>query len=153
MKQLITTLIMVGPLLTLGSRVHAKYGGGTGDPCDPYLIYDPNHLNQISLDPCDWDKCFRVMADIDLDPCLPGGQIYTTALIAPDTDNSNSDFEGTRFTGVFDGTGHPSTVPGSRTRGSSVSSSILTIPIASTSAPPATACSSGACRIHEKHNE
>ncbi|MHC4074820.1 MAG: fibronectin type III domain-containing protein [Planctomycetota bacterium] len=30
---------------------------------------------------------------------------YTTALIAPDTDNTTSGFQGTKFTGVFDGAG------------------------------------------------
>ena len=43
-----------------------KYGGGTGEPNDPYLIYDANHMQAIGADSNDWDKCFKLMADIDL---------------------------------------------------------------------------------------
>ena len=67
----------------------AKYGGGTGEPDDPYLIYDANQMNAIGVDSNDWDKNFVLIADINL-----------------------SGFTGTRFniiwnfTGVFDGNGH-----------------------------------------------
>ena len=44
----------------------AKYGGGTGEPNDPYLIYDANQMNTIGLNEEDWDKHFKLMADIDL---------------------------------------------------------------------------------------
>ena len=43
------------------------------------------------------------MADIDMDPNVTGIPAYTTAVIAPDEDNSAWDFQGTKFTGVFDG--------------------------------------------------
>jgi hypothetical protein len=43
-----------------------KYGGGTGEPNDPYLIYTAKHLNAIGAEPNDWDKHFELMADIDL---------------------------------------------------------------------------------------
>jgi hypothetical protein len=49
------------------SVLHAKYGGGTGEPNDPYLIYTTEQMNTISIDPNDWDKHLRLMADIDLD--------------------------------------------------------------------------------------
>jgi hypothetical protein len=47
---------------------HAKYGGGSGEPNDPYLIYTAEQMNQIGLGVnCDdWDKHFKLMADIDL---------------------------------------------------------------------------------------
>jgi len=67
----------------------AKYGGGTGEPNDPYLIFDANQMNAIGADANDWDKHFLLCADIDL-----------------------SGFTGTsfniigNFTGVFDGNGH-----------------------------------------------
>jgi hypothetical protein len=44
----------------------AKYGGGTGEPNDPYLIFDANQMNEIGADSNDWDKHFILMADIDL---------------------------------------------------------------------------------------
>ncbi|MHC4499451.1 MAG: GLUG motif-containing protein, partial [Planctomycetota bacterium] len=95
--------ILLFALLTISFSAlpaHAKYGGGTGEPNDPYLIYDANQMNAIGADSNDWDKCFLLCADIDL-----------------------SDFTGTTFniigysghwtlpnkipfTGVFDGNGH-----------------------------------------------
>ena len=39
---------------------------GKGTPTDPYLIESPEQFNLIGLYPCDWDKCFRLMTDIDL---------------------------------------------------------------------------------------
>lgn len=44
----------------------AKYGGGTGEPNDPYQIWDANHMQAIGGDSNDWDKCFKLMADVDL---------------------------------------------------------------------------------------
>jgi len=73
------------------------YSDGTGEPNDPYLIATPNDLNFIGLDPCDWSKHFKITADINM-----AGYSYTTALIAPDT-SSSDEFQGTPFTGIFDG--------------------------------------------------
>jgi len=44
----------------------SKYDGGTGEPNDPYLIYTAEQLNAIGAEPNDWDKNFKLMADIDL---------------------------------------------------------------------------------------
>jgi len=78
-----------------------KYGGGTGDPNDPYLIYTAEHLNKLGADPNDYDKCFKLMADIDL-----LGYSYHRALIAPDTNDIEYWFQGTPFSGIFDGNDH-----------------------------------------------
>jgi len=72
----------------------AKYGGGSGTPEDPYLIYDASQMNAIGADANDWDKCFKLMADIDL-------SAYTGAsfnIIGINWVNP--------FTGVFDGNDH-----------------------------------------------
>jgi parallel beta-helix repeat protein len=78
-----------------------KYGGGTGEPKDPYLIYTAEHLNALGAEPNDYDKHFKLMADIDLE-----GHLYDGALIAPDVDPCDLSFNGASFTGVFDGNGH-----------------------------------------------
>ncbi len=78
-----------------------KYGGGTGEPNDPYLIYTAEHLNAVGAEPNDWDKHFKLMANVDL-----SGYSYDTALIAPDIDPCNPGFQGASFTGVFDGNDH-----------------------------------------------
>ena len=48
------------------SPAQAKYGGGTGEPNDPYLIYTAEQMNAIGADYNDWDKYFKLMADVDL---------------------------------------------------------------------------------------
>ncbi len=83
-----------------------KYGGGTGEPNDPYRIASAEDLLTLAADINDYNAHFILTADIDLDPNLPGGRIFTIAVIAPDTNNSNNFFDGAPFTGIFDGAGH-----------------------------------------------
>jgi len=83
------------------SGLHAKYGGGTGEPNDPYLIHTAEHLNALGAEPNDYDKHFKLMADIDL-----SGYMYDRAVIAPDVNDGEHWYQGTAFTGVFDGTEH-----------------------------------------------
>ncbi|MFC1763388.1 LamG-like jellyroll fold domain-containing protein [Planctomycetota bacterium] len=78
-----------------------KYGGGTGEPNDPYLIYTAEHLNELGAEPNDYDKHFKLMADIDLSAYL-----YSSAVIAPDANEVGWRFDGTPFNGVFDGNKH-----------------------------------------------
>jgi hypothetical protein len=68
------------------------YGGGSGTAADPYLIYTSEQMNAIGENLDDWDKHFKLMADIDLG------------------DFGGSDFNiigspGKPFTGRFDGNG------------------------------------------------
>jgi len=77
----------------------AKYNGGSGTAADPYQINDPCQLNAIGADPDDWDKHFVLTANIDM-----SSYSYMTAVIAPDTDTT-CNFQGTAFTGTFDGAG------------------------------------------------
>jgi len=76
-----------------------KYGGGTGEPNDPYLIYDANQMNTIGADQNDWDKHFKLMANVDL------GQ-FTAEEYNIIGSNPSFPHYGTSFTGVFDGNGH-----------------------------------------------
>jgi len=73
---------------------HAKYGGGTGEPNNPYLIYTAEQMNNIGLHQEDWSKQFKLMADIDLSG-------YT----GTDFNVIGIGFM-TAFSGVFDGNGH-----------------------------------------------
>ncbi len=85
---------------------HAKYSGGTGEPNDPYQIATAADLIALGDDPNDYDKHFIMTADIDLDPNLPDRKVFDKAVIAPDTDPATIWFQGTPFTGAFDGNGH-----------------------------------------------
>ncbi len=88
-------------IFDLDASAQRKYGGGTGEPNNPYLIYTAEHLNALGAEPNDWYKHFKLMADIDL-----AGYSYDHALIAPDIDTDEYYFQGTPFAGVFDGNGH-----------------------------------------------
>jgi hypothetical protein len=81
------------------------FAGGTGELGDPYQIATAEQLISIGSDPNLLSKCFVLTNDIDLDPNLPGGQIFTRAVIAPDVNDLGA-FEGIRFTGNFEGGGH-----------------------------------------------
>lgn len=104
MKRLFFALLVIAA----GSiPAFSKYSGGSGTTGDPYQIANVTDLLTLSADANDYNKCFIMTADIDLDPNLPGNQIFTTAVIAPDTDHTNYGiFDGNAFTGVFDGAGH-----------------------------------------------
>jgi hypothetical protein len=93
-------------ILAAASPCFAKYSGGTGESNTPYQIANVADLMTLANDANDYKRNFIMTADIDLDPCLAGNHVFTTAVIAPDMDNTNSDFDGFAFTGVFDGAGH-----------------------------------------------
>jgi len=90
-------------LITFSSAGFAgTYSGGTGEPNNPYLIATAEDLNDIGNHPEDFDKHFLMVADINLAD-YTGTQFN---IIAPDTDNGQPLFQGTPFTGTFDGNGH-----------------------------------------------
>jgi len=88
-------LTMLLPVLLviclLGLPAEAKYGGGTGQPNDPYLIYTAEQMNAIGADWKDWDKHFKLMADINL------STYAGTDFNIIGTGSTNA------FSGVFDG--------------------------------------------------
>jgi len=73
-------------------------GNGTAD--NPYQIRTPGQLESLTDHLELWDKYFVLTADLDM-----VGRTYSAALIAPDTDISQSGFQGTPFRGRFDGRG------------------------------------------------
>jgi hypothetical protein len=88
------------------ASAQAKYSGGTGEPNDPYQIATAADLIALGETPGDYDKHFILTADIDLDPNLPGRKVFDKAVIAPDVNDMNWYFDGTPFTGIFEGNGH-----------------------------------------------
>lgn len=81
---------LLGVLPPIGSI----YGGGSGTADDPYLISTSEHLNAIGVNPGDWSKYFKLVADIDLS-CYTAKDFHLigTTRICP-------------FSGVFDGNNH-----------------------------------------------
>jgi len=85
------------PIFYLDAVALLKYGAGTGEPNDPYLICTAAQMNAIGAEPNDWDKHFRLVADLDLSNYTQD-QFNQIGYLGP---------EGERlFSGVFDGNGH-----------------------------------------------
>ncbi len=88
-RAMVVILVFGGTLLAA-----TPYGGGTGEPNDPYLIYTAEQMNAIGANPGDWCSHFKLMADLD----LSGFTVRQFHLIGPSFHY--------RFAGVFDGNGH-----------------------------------------------
>jgi len=98
----ITTLLIICCLLTVGLCVNTAAAlPGSGTQEDPWRIESLVDFDEFAADPNYWSGYTRLETDVDL-----AGRTYTTAVIAPDVNNSNYDFDGTAFTGVFDGNDH-----------------------------------------------
>ena len=80
----------------------SDYSGGLGTAGAPYEIGTVSELLAMAANTGDYDAYFVLTANID----LAGAGPFTTAVIAVDANNSNGIFDGTVFSGVFDGNGH-----------------------------------------------
>jgi len=76
-----------------------RYSGGSGTSVDPFQIATAQDLIALGETPVDYDKHFVMTADIDL-----SGYTFDRAVIAYHT-GSDTAFDGTPFTGSFDGQG------------------------------------------------
>jgi mucin-19 len=68
------------------------YGGGIGTPQNPFQIRTAEQMNAIGAHPEDWNRFFRLMADLDLSDY--------------DGRDGRSVFKRSDFRGTFDGGGH-----------------------------------------------
>ncbi|MGD1041706.1 MAG: GLUG motif-containing protein [Sedimentisphaerales bacterium] len=101
MKTRTTFILFLTAILTLAAgSAFGSYSGGSGTAGDPYKIATKPDLLALAATTGDYSKCFILTADINM-----GGLIFTTAIIAADT-NSSSGFQGTAFSGTFDGNDH-----------------------------------------------
>ncbi len=93
----ITLLITI---FSLSLPAYAKYGGGTGEPNDPYQVATAEDLMLLGGSAEDYDKHFILTADIDLSGYtgeefnIIGERYYESGWVERP------------FTGVFDGNGH-----------------------------------------------
>lgn len=101
LSMLLITYMALQPVVSC-----AEFAGGTGEPNDPYQIATAEQLIAIGSDPNLLDKSFALVADIDLDPNLPGGRVFSDALIAQDESDGVGSHGGNSFTGIIDGRGH-----------------------------------------------
>jgi hypothetical protein len=96
MKDLTKIILVFVTFFAIGTAqvCFAQYSGGTGTESDPYLISTADDMVALSYNPNDWNKHFKMIADIDL-----SGMILN---IIGDT----GDYGEPPFAGVFDGNGH-----------------------------------------------
>jgi len=93
-------------IFTLDAAAQRKYAGGAGTADDPYQIATAADLITLGETPADYDRHFVLVADINLDPNLPGRKVFDKAVIAPATDLVELRLSRAVFTGFFDGNGH-----------------------------------------------
>lgn len=92
-SQSLISLVVIFAVCLLSQVTNAQFGGGTGTPDDPYLIYTAEQLNEICADSDNLNKHFKLMNDIDLGNYM-----------GVDFNIIGTSF-GNRFSGVFDGNG------------------------------------------------
>ncbi|MHC4585334.1 MAG: hypothetical protein ACYS3N_12440 [Planctomycetota bacterium] len=97
-------MILIVCLLLRSSVLSAEFAGGTGEPNDPYQIATAEQLISIGTVEGVQYKHFVLIEDIDLDPNLPNGRVFTDALIAQD--EKIDGYSGSPFRGVLNGQGH-----------------------------------------------
>ena len=98
-SQIMRKITLLITIFSLSLPACAQYSGGTGEPNDPYLIFTAEQMNEIGLHEVDWDKHFKLMADIDLS-AYTGTQFN---IIGRWFGFNHPDNKG--FGGVFDGSG------------------------------------------------
>jgi hypothetical protein len=101
MKTAVIFILSLTIIITLvAGTAFGAYSGGTGEPNDPYKIAAKGDLLALVANTADYGKYFILTDDIDMQ-----AQVFTTAIIAPAA-SGGYPFQGTPFTGTFDGNGH-----------------------------------------------
>ncbi len=84
----------------------AEFAGGTGEPDDPYQIATAGQLLSLGADPNLRTKHFILVADIDLDPDLPGGRVFQGAPLQMISSVRRRGSGPVSFEGCLNGRGH-----------------------------------------------
>lgn len=101
------TLQILSPVEVVGDTIKfllscdsagAPFGGGTGDPDDPYRICAPHHLNSIGVGTQYLDDSFVVTRDIDMSGIVD----FQTIGHVTNAESENKEYW---FSGTFDGGG------------------------------------------------
>jgi len=98
----IATALLLLALCTT-SAMAVDFAGGTGEPNAPYQIATAEQLLAVDDDPNLVDKHFALVADIDLDPALPGREVFLRPILYWGRARASSSIP---FKGQFDGHGY-----------------------------------------------
>lgn len=96
--RILRIILLLISICLISMPVEAKYNSGTGEPNNPYLIKTAEQLNTIGAEPNDWDKHFKLIANIDL-IAYTGTEFNIIGYWRSRSDNKP-------FNGVFDGNDH-----------------------------------------------
>ncbi|MHC5083630.1 MAG: GLUG motif-containing protein, partial [Planctomycetota bacterium] len=105
-KQFFFSILMMSLTCSLSFAYDWSINPGDGSESNPYQISEPNQLIAIGSEPNKLDKNYIIVQDILFDPANDPNHVFTTAVIAPDTDLSQSRYQGPGFSGAFDGGGY-----------------------------------------------
>ncbi|MHC4641434.1 MAG: GLUG motif-containing protein [Planctomycetota bacterium] len=98
----ITVLVVICCLVVGSLFVSTTFAlDGSGTEGDPWLIKSLEDFNDFAADANYWAGFTRLETDVNL-----AGMVYDRTVIAWDVNNANNDFDGTGFTGIFDGNDH-----------------------------------------------
>ncbi|MCF7975911.1 MAG: PASTA domain-containing protein [Phycisphaerae bacterium] len=105
MKTVVWQILAVAMLV---SQCQAgEFSGGSGTPEDPFQIGTAQQLIDMGSAPNLLDRCYVLISDIDLDPNLPGGRVFSGAVVAPQVVVMFGRIsQGTPFSGTLDGRGY-----------------------------------------------
>ncbi|MBI9018085.1 MAG: PASTA domain-containing protein [Phycisphaerae bacterium] len=92
---------IVDGTISLGLAEGELFSGGTGTEADPYRLSTAEDFIALNKSSLCYDKYFIMTNDIDL-----GRYCFETAVIAPSKAKSGSQFQGTKFSGCFNGNGY-----------------------------------------------
>jgi len=101
MRRQSITVLTAAIVISMVFSINAYALSGSGTEADPWRIQSLADFNDFTGDPNYWDEHARLEIDVNL-----AGIPYTTAVIAPDTNSSSDYFQGTPFTGIFEGNDH-----------------------------------------------
>ena len=109
LSKVVCALVVTVVLVLSATASAGPFAGGTGGPNDPHQIATAEQLIVMGQDTSLYDKHFVLVADIDLDPNLPGRVTFARSVIAPYGQMPRTPVHGLAyglFTGCFDGAGH-----------------------------------------------
>ena len=107
MKKMISLCLVV--INFVSGAVFAAGGNlpGNGTEASPFVIEDLADFIVFSNNPSYWDDYNKLDADIDISSTGDNADgSYSKAIISPDEDYALFGYQGTEFSGVFDGDGH-----------------------------------------------
>ena len=105
-RQLIFSILAAVLIVPVSFAYDWSANPGDGSEGNPYRISEPNQLIAIGNEPNKLDKNYILVRDIVFDPDTEPDHTFDTAVIGPDADSSQAFYQGSGFSGFFDGDGY-----------------------------------------------